>query len=185
MVQYDRYSQTWWLLQIAGDVPNDRDYALCVYVSKSPDPRKEWASYRIPTGRTFPDSPRISSWPTKAADAFVVTTNDPDVAITVHALERAAMLKAEPARVQTFTIPHLQGDEKVAFDSAIPATTTRKETIPTGMGLPIMRPVMKKSQLEVWTLRVRVCVCVCVCVCVSWLISGRLKRRFDQIWGQP
>jgi hypothetical protein len=112
-------------------------------------------SYRIPTGRTFPDSPRVSSWPAKAANAFVVTTNDPDVAIHVHALERTAMLKGKPARVQTFTLPHLQGAEAVSFDSAIPATTTRKEMVPTGMGLPIMRPVMATSELEVWTLRVR------------------------------
>lgn len=54
---------------------------------------------------------------------------------------------------------YIIGDEAVAFDTAIPATTTRKEMVPTGMGLPIMRPVMKTSELEVWTLRVRCFVC--------------------------
>jgi len=76
-------------------------YAICYAVSAGADPLGKYFRY-VFERPLFPDYPRPAIWP----DGYYVTTSTGDEVIQKHAcvVERAKMLKGEPAREQCFVI---------------------------------------------------------------------------------
>ena len=88
-----------WLLSEFSSTAN----ALCVYISQTSDPIVGgWFSYEFRTP-FFPDYPKYGVWP----DTYYVSTNEPSPA--VYAMDRAQMLRGNPATMQRFTAPSLAG----------------------------------------------------------------------------
>lgn len=77
-------------------------YAICYAVSATPDPLGPYHRY-VFERPLFPDYPRPAIWP----DGYYVPTSTGDEVIEKHAcvVERAKMLKGEPAREQCLVIP--------------------------------------------------------------------------------
>jgi len=81
--------------------PADGTYAICYAVSTGPDPLGPYHRYAFERA-LFPDYPRPAIWP----DGYYVPTSTGDDVIQKHAcvVERAKMLKGEPAREQCIVI---------------------------------------------------------------------------------
>jgi hypothetical protein len=91
VVAYDALADRWLLSELSNVAS-----ALCVYVSKTPNPLSGgWWLYPFPTPE-FPDYPKYSVWP----DAYYVTTNESGPA--AYALDRVRMLQGQPATFQRF-----------------------------------------------------------------------------------
>jgi hypothetical protein len=107
IVLYDELADRW-LLSEFSQIANQ----LCVYVSRSADPvTGGWYNYAFATPN-FPDYPKYAVWP----DAYYVTSNESSPAI--YALERTRMLAGQPATLQRFTAPPLEG---FGFQALTPA----------------------------------------------------------------
>jgi hypothetical protein len=76
-------------------------YSMCYAISASPDPFGSYYRYEF-LRPLFPDYPRLAIWP----DGYYVPTSTGDDVIQKHAcvVERAKMLKGEPAREQCVII---------------------------------------------------------------------------------
>src|SRR5262245_48314079 len=84
-----------------GPRPKEGSYAVCYAVSTGPDPLGSYHRYLF-ARPLFPDYPRPAVWP----DGYYVTTSTSDNLIQRHAyvVERAKMLKGEPATEQGFVL---------------------------------------------------------------------------------
>ncbi len=90
--------------QRAADPPAEQPqgpYAMCYAISATSDPMGEWYRYEF-LRPLFPDYPRPAVWP----DGYYVPTSTGDEVIQKHAcvVERAKMLRGEPAREQCVII---------------------------------------------------------------------------------
>jgi hypothetical protein len=101
--------------------------ALCVYISDDDSPFGPYTLYEFPT-EIFPDYPKYGVW----TNSYLVSTNeleaedggDPEEdeeafpRPKVYALDKASMLRGEPAEIVRFTVPELAG---FVFQAVTPA----------------------------------------------------------------
>ena len=126
IVLYDQLADRWLLTEFASP-PNN---TLCVYVSMTNDPvAGGWHRFNFPTPN-FPDYPKYGVWP----DAYYVGTNEGLPA--VYAMDRTQMLAGNPATMQRFTAPALDG---FGFQNLIPADLDGATAPVPGAPNPFMR----------------------------------------------
>ena len=122
VVVYDVLADRWVLSELAHMMN-----AVCVYVSKTPNPISGgWWLYRFSTP-DFPDYPKYSVWP----DAYYVTTNESGPA--AYALDRARMLQGQPATYQRFLIQDMP-----AFFTQALAAADLDGHVPPPLGAPAL-----------------------------------------------
>jgi hypothetical protein len=105
VVRYDQLAQRWLVVMpIFRRDSSDRatPYSMCYAVSATADPMGAYHLYEFKR-RLFPDYPRPAVWP----DGYYVPTSTGDDVIEKHAcvVDRARMLKGEPATEQCVIIP--------------------------------------------------------------------------------
>jgi hypothetical protein len=123
IVVYDEAADRWLMSETATFVVGT---ALCVYVSRTPDPvTGGWLLYEFLTP-SFPDFAKLAVW----SDAYYVTSNEA-FGPTVYALERDAMLAGVPARILRTVAPRLAG---FRFQALTPADLDGQAPAPGAPG---------------------------------------------------
>lgn len=108
IVLFDAEAHRWFLSEFS-NIGN----RLCIYISRTADPvTGGWFNYSF-EAPNFPDYPKYGVWP----DAYYASTNESS-GPAVYAFERSAMLAGDPATLQRFSAPALQG---FGFQALTPA----------------------------------------------------------------
>jgi hypothetical protein len=127
IVLYDSLADRWLLSEFATQSAKK----LCVYVSKTADPISGgWFIYEFGTPN-FPDYPKYSVW----SDGYYVTSNEAS-GPAVYAIPRARMLLGQPAAMQRFSVPALNG---FGFQALTPADLDGETPPPTASPAYFMR----------------------------------------------
>ncbi len=111
IVLYDRMADRWFMGYVAATLDSDNQrvapYAVCIAISKTPDPAGDYSIYSYDTD-VFADYLKFAVW----SDAYYMTAKQ-ETGVGVYAFERGNMLKGEPAAMlkvreplrQNFTLP--------------------------------------------------------------------------------
>jgi hypothetical protein len=97
--------------------PEEGPYSMCYAISTRSDPMGSWHRYEF-MRPLFPDYPRPAVWP----DGYYVPTSTGDHIIEKHAcvVERAAMLRGEPAREQCVVLADVNFLNNADLDGTAP-----------------------------------------------------------------
>lgn len=112
IVLYDRMADRWFMGYVAATLDSDNQrvapYAVCIALSKTPDPAGEYYIYSYHTD-VFADYLKFAVW----TDAYYMTASE-DEGVGVYAFDRSKMLKGETAAM-------LKASEPVQQNFMLPA----------------------------------------------------------------
>ena len=128
IVVYDSLADRWFISEFSAS----SGYAMCLYVSTSPDPTGTWYAYTwdLP----YYDYPKYGVWP----DAYYMGYNGGATGYRqVFAFDRTKMLAGQSATYQMFSAPSLP---VLSFQALVPASWEGSAPPPAGLGGLFMRP---------------------------------------------
>jgi hypothetical protein len=131
-------------------VPDSGSYAMCYAISTGPDPMGPYYRYEF-VRPLFPDYPRPAVWP----DGYYVPSSTSDDFIQKHAcvVDRARMLKGEPATEQCIVIDNVNFLNNVDLDGTqLPPVGTPNLMLAAGGAQ--LNKVMQDDGLYLWAFHV-------------------------------
>ncbi len=128
IVIYDSLADRWFISEFSAS----SGYAMCLYVSTTPDPTGTWYAYVFDL--SYYDYPKYGVWP----DAYYMGYNGgPSGYRQVFAFDRAKMLAGQTATYQSFNVASLTG---LSFQLLVPASWEGPAQPPSGLGGLFGRP---------------------------------------------
>ncbi len=128
IVVYDSLADRWLITEFSAT----SGYAMCLYVSTTPDPTGTWYAYTFDPA--YYDYPKYGVW----TDAYYMGYNGgASGARQVFAFDRAKMLAGLAATYQMFSAPSLSG---FSFQLLVPASWEGPTAPPAGLGGLFVRP---------------------------------------------
>ncbi|HYM23603.1 MAG TPA: hypothetical protein VEU08_10350, partial [Vicinamibacterales bacterium] len=126
--------------------PPDGTYAMCYAVSTSSDPLGTYYRYMFERP-LFPDYPRPAVWP----DGYYVPTSTGDEVIQKHAcvVERAKMLKGEPAREQCLIVDGVNFLNNADVEGMTPPPAGAPNIMMAAGGTQL-KTILEDDTLSVW-----------------------------------